>query len=141
MKRGFKLTVHVAIRRDYKSISCLKEHISSDVCCKMSHHECGTCRALLTETSCSHCESMNLASLHLQIVFFKDSDPALVLPCFLPLRSLRGENVGVMGQSRQVRVSSHWLRSCVFHFPHSERIPLCTFSTRTSIPCHPRSIL
>ncbi|ROL46723.1 hypothetical protein DPX16_12616 [Anabarilius grahami] len=63
----------------------------------MPHHSCGTCRAplhdddghgecvcclgkphaeaVLTGTSCSHCENMSLASLHSRITFFTEGGP------------------------------------------------------------------
>ncbi len=54
------------------------------------HHECVSClgkshaESALTETECSHCENMSLASLRSRIAFFSESDSA---PHALPFSS------------------------------------------------------
>lgn len=95
----------------------------------MPCHECSSCRAflhsldehsecaalmlgqahaktVLTEMSCSHCESMSLTSLHSWMDFFNVSNPIRCAPPFLPLRNLRVKNSRDMVQSRWALMKS-----------------------------------
>ncbi len=66
------------------------------------HHECVSClgksheESALTETDCSHCENMSLASLRSQIAFFSESESA---PHALPFSSSQ-EPVGKKQRGR-----------------------------------------
>ncbi len=59
-----------------------------------TYAECVSCLgkshadAALSGADCSHCESFSLASLHLRIAFFSESDSAPRALCFLPPRDL-----------------------------------------------------
>lgn len=91
---------------------------------------------------CPHWRSTyrhGLLSLCSQSLSFKKVALPLSLSLFVPPRSLGGRNGRVEGSNRQVWVSSHQLRSCAPHSPHSEMTLQFSFSTKTSAPvavCH-----